>query len=86
MIAVSAVQPHLGAAPWLRWSSVVICAVSGYAFCVALPLAAITGVRGLSWSGNGFNKVVYLGNVVGSVSSLLANVLLVIAVGLSLCA
>ena len=53
--------------------------VSGYSFCVALPLAAMVGERGLSHQGPLKAKAVFLGNVLGAVTSLLASLALVYA-------
>jgi heme-degrading monooxygenase HmoA len=43
---------------------------SGYAFTVALVVAAGGGVRGLQWGGSALNIVSFLGNMVASVASL----------------
>lgn len=53
--------------------------VSGYSFCFALPLAAMVGERGLSHRGPLKAKAVFVGNVVGAVTSLLASLALVYA-------
>ena len=53
--------------------------VSGYSFCVALPLAATVGHRGLSYRGPFKAKAVFLGNVLGAVTSLLASLALIYA-------
>ena len=53
--------------------------VSGYSFCVALPLAAMVGERGLSPGGSLKAKAVFVGNVLGAVTSLLASLALVYA-------
>ncbi len=53
--------------------------VSGYSFCVSLPLAASVGHRGLSYRGPFKAKVVFLGNVLGAVTSLLASLALIYA-------
>lgn len=59
----------------LKWSIACSLIVSSYAFCVATPLAAITGSRGLASSGKGLARLVYLGNMNGAWSSLLAALL-----------
>src|SRR5690349_15923654 len=53
--------------------------VSGYSFCAALPLAAMVGERGLSHRGRLKAKAVFVGNLVGAVTSLLASLILVYA-------
>jgi hypothetical protein len=53
--------------------------VSGYSFCVSLPLAAIVGERGLSCRGPIKARVVFVANMLGAVTSLLASVALVYA-------
>ncbi|MEM7387549.1 MAG: hypothetical protein AAF514_21650 [Verrucomicrobiota bacterium] len=58
--------------------------VSGYAFCLSLPLAALTSDRGLTWSPNGFNGLVFGGNLVGALASLVSAVLLLRASFISL--
>ncbi|SMC25049.1 hypothetical protein SAMN02745857_02045 [Andreprevotia lacus DSM 23236] len=78
MFAVAALLPQLQVTAWLQWAIVLSLIVSGYAFCAALPLGAATGHRGL---GNGrplLARLVYAGNLLGAVTSLLASVLLII--------
>ena len=53
--------------------------VSGYSFCVALPLAAMVGERGLSHRGPFTAKLVFAGNSLGALTSLLASLALVYA-------
>lgn len=53
--------------------------VSGYSFCVALPLAALVGERGLSYRGSLAAKTVFLGNSLGAATSLAAALALVYA-------
>ena len=52
----------------LVWSSVI----SGYGFCVALPYGAWVGHRGLAVSKTIESNIVYLGNVVGAIGSLVS--------------
>lgn len=68
----------------MKWSIALPLIVSGYAFAVATPLAAATKDRGLQPGGQGLARLVYLGNMVGAVTSLLSSVLLVIAAAVSL--
>ena len=53
--------------------------VSGYSFCLALPLAATVGERGLSHRGPFKAKVVFASNALGALTSLLASLALVYA-------
>ena len=62
---------------FLKWAVALFLIVSSYAFCVSLPLAAVVGHRGLSARGPASAKLVYAGNMVGAVSSVLAAVVLV---------
>lgn len=77
MIAISGVLSHLKLDPisdlTLVWSFVV----SGYGFCIALPYGAWVGHRGLSIQGSSKNKVVYAGNIVGAIGSLIGTLLLI---------
>lgn len=79
MLAVSAVLSSFAAAPTVKWLITVSLAVSSYAFCLSLPLAAIVGHRGLSSEGPTSAKLVYAGNMVGAGASLVAAVALVYA-------
>ena len=79
-LATGAVLPWLHAEGWERpviaWSFVL----SGLAFSIALPYGAWKGHRGLVAEGPFDNWVVYGGNVVGALSSLVGAVALVYAV------
>jgi hypothetical protein len=79
-LATGAVLPWLNAGGWERpviaWSLVL----SGLAFSIALPYGAWKGHRGLVAEGPFDNWVVYGGNVVGALSSLVGAVALVYAV------
>jgi hypothetical protein len=79
MIAVSAVLSSFATASAVKWLITVSLAVSAYAFCVALPLAATVGHRGLSSEGPMSAKLVYAGNMLGAGASLVAAVALVYA-------
>jgi hypothetical protein len=78
-LATGAVLPWLHAGGWERpviaWSLVL----SGLAFSIALPYGAWKGHRGLVAEGPFDNWVVYGGNVVGALSSLVGAVALVYA-------
>lgn len=77
MIAVSAVLSNLQLdlifTSALVWSFVV----SGYGFCVALPYGAWVGYRGLTPMEPRQNKVVYAGNMVGAIGSLMGTLVLI---------
>jgi hypothetical protein len=79
-LATGAALPWLYAGGWERpviaWSLVL----SGLAFSIALPYGAWKGHRGLVAEGPFDNWVVYGGNVVGALSSLVGAVALVYAV------
>ena len=78
-LAIGAMLPWLQAGGWERpviaWSFVL----SGLAFSIALPYGAWKGHRGLVAAGPFDNGVVYAGNVVGALSSLVGAVALVYA-------
>jgi len=84
MFSVAAVLPALAKSQLLAWSVSFCLIVSSYAFCVATPLAAITRDRGLAAGAAGLARLVYWGNILGAVSSLVGAFALVIAAGLSL--
>lgn len=85
MLATAAVLPMLSAPAWMLWLIAVALIVSAYGFCVSTPLAAISGQRGLSSEGTkGWGRLVYLGNMVGAVASIVAAAALLVAAFLSL--
>jgi hypothetical protein len=84
MFGVAAVLSHLGGSALLKWAVALFLIVSSYAFCFSLPLAATVGHRGLSARGPISAKLVYAGNVIGAVSSLVAAAVLIYAAYVSL--
>ena len=84
MFAVAAILSHLRGSASFKWAVAVLFIVSTYSFCFSLPLAAVVGQRGLSPGGPTSAKLVYAGNVIGAVSSLLAAVGLVCMAYISL--
>ena len=81
LFALAAIQ-HLVIAPALLvWCINILFVVSGYAFTVATPLAAVTKDRGLQSGSIGLARWVYMGNMVGAVTSLLGGFGLLIALG-----
>lgn len=84
MLATAAVLGALAVSEPVRWLVVVPMVVSAYAFCVATPLAALTGERGLQSGAAGWGALVYGANVVGAVGSVLSAAVFVFAAGVSL--
>ncbi len=84
MFAIAAVLPALAVSVQVAWVIAIALIISSYAFCVSTPLAAITGERGLESDNVGLGQLVYLGNMVGAWSSLVAAVALVYAAFVSL--
>lgn len=84
LFATAALIGGLAVSSTMKWAIALPLIVSGYAFAVATPLAAVTKDRGLQSGGQGWARLVYLGNMVGAGTSLLSSVLLVVAAALSL--
>ena len=76
LLALAIVVPQLqlgaSALAFLVWSFIA----SGYGFTVALPLGANYGHRGLTAAPPFLNRVVYFGNMVGVVGSLIGTAVL----------
>ena len=72
MFGIGAILSQMHSSASLKWVVALSLIVSSYAFCFSLPLAAIVGHRGLSSRGPTSAKLVYVGNMVGAVSSLVA--------------
>jgi len=60
----------------LQWTIALLFIISGYGFALALVIGPITGFRGLTSKGPFIAKVVYLGNIVGAITSLLGTLVL----------
>lgn len=84
MLATAPLLASLAVAEAVKWTIVVTLVLSAYGFCVATPLAAITGERGLSSGGTGMGRLVYLGNWVGAVCSLVSAMVFLYAASVSL--
>lgn len=84
MFAICAVLSALSIADSLRWVIAIALIASSYAFCISLPLAATVGHRGLSAGGPLSAKLVFAGNSLGALGSLVAAVALVYAGWVSL--
>ena len=76
MFAVAGVLDSLQVGAGVKWALAGFLIVSSYAFCVSTPLAAVTGNRGLGSGSKGLARLVYIGNMVGAATSLIAAVLL----------
>lgn len=79
MFAIAGVLSALAVDTGLKWLIAIALTVSSYAFCLSLPLAAAVGHRGLSPAGPLPARVVFAGNLVGAIASLVAATALVYA-------
>jgi hypothetical protein len=77
LIALAAAVPQLQLSASLLALMVWAFVVSSYAFAAALPLGAHFGYRGLTAKPPFLNRVVYAGNIVGAIGSLVGAALLV---------
>jgi len=84
MFAIAAALPQFAASSTAAWFVVIALIASAYAFCIALPVAAITGHRGLTPDGRGLQKLAYYGNVLGAALSVAAGMGLVYITTVSL--
>ena len=84
MLVVAASLPVLPDIAALQWTIALALIASSYAFVVALTLAPIVGHRGLSSQGPVAAKLVFVGNFLGALASVVAAVALVLASFLAL--
>ena len=77
LLALAAVVAQLQLSSSLMTLMVWAFIVSGYAFTAALPLGAHYGHRGIASKPPFINRVVFVGNVIGAITSLVGAVLLV---------
>jgi hypothetical protein len=84
MFAVAALLSSFAVVNQVKWLIAIALIISAYAFCISLPLGAITGHRGLSSSGSLTAKLVFAGNMLGSIASLAASLAIVYAAYVSL--
>lgn len=84
MLATAAVLAVMPVSETVRWLVGVPMIISAYACCVATPLAAITGERGLQSGVRGLGQLVYGSNMVGAVGSLLSAAVFLYAAAVSL--
>ena len=76
LLALSSVVPHLELSLWARALLVWAFIGSSYGFTVALPLGAHYGHRGLTPGPPFWNRIVYLGNIIGAFGSLVGTLIL----------
>jgi hypothetical protein len=79
MFAVAALLSSFDVINQVKWFIAITLIISVYAFCFSLPLAAIAGYRGLSSRGPLVAKLIFFGNMLGSMASLAASLALVYA-------
>jgi len=84
MLAVTPLLPAFSEIAALQWTIALSLIVSAYAFVVALTLAPIVGHRGLSSQGPVAARLVFVGNFLGALASVVAAVALVLASFLAL--
>jgi len=84
MFSIAALLPALSVAMQIQWGISIALIVSAYGFCLSTSLAAMTGERGLSSGGKGIGKLVYFGNLIGAVFSIMAAGILLYAAFVSL--
>jgi hypothetical protein len=84
MFGAGAVLTDLPVDDGLRWTVAVALIISSYAFCVSLPLAATVGHRGLAPGGPLSARLVFTGNTIGALGSLVGATALVLAGWMSL--
>ncbi len=79
MFALVPILSQLNVDLKIMWSIAVLFIVSGYAFSFALYLGPIVGHRGLTYRGSLPAKMVYFGNSIGALTSLLGTFFLLYA-------
>lgn len=84
MFALAAVLSNMVVGEGVSWLVAGPLIVSSYAFALSLPLAAMIGRRGLVWDGVNLAGVVYLGNLIGAATSMVAAISLLYAAALAL--
>ncbi len=84
MRVVASLLPVLPDIASVQWTIALALIVSSYAFVVALTLAPVLGHRGLSSQGPVTAKLVFAGNFIGALTSIVAAMALVWASYLAL--
>jgi hypothetical protein len=76
LLVVAAIVDRLWMDAWSMVAMVCAFVAGGYAFVISLPLAAWSGYRGLAPAAPALNRVIYAGNVLGTLALLVGAVLL----------
>ena len=84
LFALASFIALLDASNAFKWALSILFIVSAYAFAFALILGPIVGQRGLTSCGPMSAKLVYSGNIVGVITSLIGALLLVYSAWVSL--
>jgi ABC-type polysaccharide/polyol phosphate export permease len=84
MFSVAALLPSFSVPSTVSWVIAGCLIVSSYFFCVSMPLAAITGHRGLTRGKTMPENIVLVANIGGAWLSLIATLVLVYAAAVSL--
>lgn len=82
--AIAGVLAFLQIQEMVGWVIAISFIASAYGFTFSLLLEPFLGERGLSWSGGSANKIIYLGNSVGALGSLVGAIVLVYSAYISL--
>ena len=80
LLVISLTFSSLSVSVNLKWVIAIVFIVSGYGFMLALLLGPVVGQRGLSVKGPIAAKIVYSGNIVGAIASLVGTLILLYAV------
>lgn len=78
MLAIAAAIPYLRTGNLTRWVIVWSYVISGYAFIIALLLGAWKGHRGLNPRPPFLNRIVYGGNMIGTLGVLMGTLIVII--------
>ncbi|MBD3671004.1 MAG: hypothetical protein HUJ29_09550 [Gammaproteobacteria bacterium] len=84
LLVLSVLFSSLAVSQYVKWSISILFIVSAYGFMVALLLGPVVGYRGLTPEGPLSAKMVYLGNIMGAVASLVGTLVLLYAAWVSL--
>lgn len=84
MLVIAIAFASLDVSAGLKWAISLLFIVSAYGFMLALLLGPVTGYRGLSSRGPMLAKLVYSGNMLGALTSLLGTLALLYAAWLNL--
>jgi hypothetical protein len=84
MIAIAAILSSPYTTEMIQWSLAIALIVSGYGFSFALTLEPFVGERGLLWTKSWSNNIVFVGNGIGILGSLIGSVVMVYAAYMSL--